>query len=295
MMNEKEKHELIKRFQEIAKNEIRLNYSKSDAPLGMTTSKIGGKPAVPADFEWPTYTGAICGDPNDEKKTRPLSFLAQINLKDIAGMDVDHLLPQEGMLSFFYDLETMTWGFDPEDKGSARVFYFSSETELQVADIPKSIDEENVIPELAVDFEPHVSLPGYGDNDELLGISPDEDLDWDDFAECRETAGGDDNEDITKLFGYPNVIQNPMEEECEACSRGFRQGNQEDYQAITEDIKADIASKAGDWMMLFQMSTVETDGFELVFGDCGSIYFWIRKQDLKERRFDKAWLILQCF
>ena len=294
-MNEKEKQNLIERFQKIAKKEIRLNYSKSDMSLDMTASKIGGKPAVPADFDWPTYTGAICGDPDDEKKTRPLSFLAQINLKDISGMDMDHLLPQEGMLSFFYDLETMTWGFDPEDKGSARVFFFSNETELQVAEIPESLDEEYVIPELAVDFESHVSLPGYGDNDEMLGLSRDEDLDWDDFTECREKAGGDDNEDITKLFGFPNVIQNPMEEECEACSRGLRQGNQEDYQAITEAIKADIAAKAGDWMLLFQMSTVETDGFELMFGDCGSIYFWIRKQDLEKRRFEKAWLILQCF
>jgi uncharacterized protein YwqG len=56
-------------------------------------------------------------------------------------MDVDHRLPQEGMLSFFYDLETMTWGGDPEDKGSARVFFFSNETELQVAEIPESLDE----------------------------------------------------------------------------------------------------------------------------------------------------------
>ncbi|MBO6309787.1 MAG: DUF1963 domain-containing protein [Oribacterium sp.] len=26
-----------------------------------------------------------------------------------------------------------------------------------------------------------------------------------------------------------------------------------------------------------------------------SIYFWIRKEDLDERRFDKVWLVLQCF
>ena len=294
-MNETEKKNLTQRFLEIAKKEIRLSYSKSDKALDATVSKIGGRPAVPADFEWPDYTGAICGDPDSEKKNRPLSFLAQINLKEIAGMDEEHLLPEDGLLSFFYDLETMTWGFDPEDKGSARVFYFPTETALHAADIPDSISEELVIPELSVEFEPHISLPGYGDNDELLGISPDEDLDWDEFAECRENAGGDDIEDLTKLLGFPNVIQNPMEEECEACTRGFRQGNSEDFKAITEDMRADIAAKASDWIMLFQMSTIETEGFELMFGDCGSIYFWIRRQDLKERKFDKAWLILQCF
>jgi hypothetical protein len=26
-----------------------------------------------------------------------------------------------------------------------------------------------------------------------------------------------------------------------------------------------------------------------------SLYFWIRKQDLAARRFDKSWTILQCY
>jgi uncharacterized protein YwqG len=86
-----------------------------------------------------------------------------------------------------------------------------------------------------------------------------------------------------------------MEEECEACTRGFRQGNPEDYKMISDAEKADITDKAKDWMLLFQMSTIEFEDYELMFGDCGSIYFWIRKEDLKERNFDKVWLVLQCF
>ena len=35
--------------------------------------------------------------------------------------------------------------------------------------------------------------------------------------------------------------------------------------------------------------------FSLDFGDCGSIYFYIRKDDLAARRFERAWLILQCY
>ncbi|MCI6583120.1 MAG: YwqG family protein [Oscillospiraceae bacterium] len=34
--------------------------------------------------------------------------------------------------------------------------------------------------------------------------------------------------------------------------------------------------------------------YELMFGDCGHIYFWIRKSDLKNRDFDNIWLVLQC-
>ena len=294
-MNDIEKQNLTKRLLEIAKREIRLNYHKSDNPLDATASKIGGRPIVPLDFKWPTYTGVICGEEKSERKTRPLSFLAQINLKEVSNMDENHLLPDDGILSFFYDLETMTWGFDPDDKGSARVFYFPEGMCTQVAEIPEELDVEFVIPELAVEFDPHVSLPGYGDNDDELGISRDEDLDWDEFIECIENAGGDDIEELTKLLGYPNVIQNPMEEECEACLRGFRQGNPEDYKVIPDTEKADITDKAKDWILLFQMSTIESEDYELMFGDCGSIYFWIRNEDLKERNFDKVWLVLQCF
>lgn len=294
-MNEAEKQELTKKLLEIARSEIRLKYFKSDSPLDLTASRIGGKPAVPEDFEWPVYTGVICGEEDSEKKTRPLSFLAQIDLKEIRALDKEHRLPEDGILSFFYDLETMTWGFDPDDKGSAQVFYFPKDRAVLAADIPEELDEEFVIPELAVSFEPHISLPDYGDKDDELGLSRDEDLDWDEFAECRANAGGDDIEELTKLFGYPDVIQNPMEEECEACSRGFGQGTEEDLAAITDAQKADIAEKAKDWVLLFQMSTIETDDFELMFGDCGSIYFWIRREDLRERRFDKVWLVLQCF
>ena len=35
--------------------------------------------------------------------------------------------------------------------------------------------------------------------------------------------------------------------------------------------------------------------FELMFGDCGHIYFYITKEDLAARRFDRIWLVLQCY
>lgn len=45
-------------------------------------------------------------------------------------------------------------------------------------------------------------------------------------------------------------------------------------------------------MLLFQLDTVEQGNFELMFGDCGHIYFYITKEDLAARRFDRIWLIL---
>ena len=49
-----------------------------------------------------------------------------------------------------------------------------------------------------------------------------------------------------------------------------------------------------EWKLLFQLDTVENGDFELMFGDCGRIYFYIRREDLAQRRFDRVWLIQQC-
>ena len=45
-------------------------------------------------------------------------------MNDIAPFDTDGILPKSGILSFFYELETMRWGFDPDNLNSAKVFLF---------------------------------------------------------------------------------------------------------------------------------------------------------------------------
>lgn len=32
----------------------------------------------------------------------------------------------------------------------------------------------------------------------------------------------------------------------------------------------------------------------MMWGDVGRLYYWIRREDLAQRRFDKVWLVLQC-
>ena len=282
------KKQLVEKLLAVAKKEIRISYKKSDNALSPLKSKIGGKPAVPNGFVWPHYTGLVYGE--EECKNRPLSFMAQINLKDIVGLDDTGLLPKSGMLSFFYELETMTWGFDPKDKGSARVFYFPDDTVLSIADYPDGLEDYAHLPELAIDFIQHISIPEYGE------YNDGNDYDWDDYNECSAECGYEHDEwgDFTKLLGYPDVIQNPMEEECEAVTRGYRQGSPEDYAKIPEEEKSDISEKSKDWILLFQMGTISDDDYELMFGDCGHIYYWIRKEDLMNCNFENTWLILQC-
>ena len=56
-----------------------------------------------------------------------------------------------------------------------------------------------------------------------------------------------------------------------------------------------LNGQESEWKLLFQMDSFMAGSFELIFGDSGRIYFYIRQQDLENRDFDKVWLILQCY
>jgi hypothetical protein len=86
----KEKSTLEECIAQIAKQEIRLSYTKAEGALPVGSGKIGGEPDLPADFVWPEFEGINYSD--NCKEVRPLAFLAQINLKDIATYDREELL-----------------------------------------------------------------------------------------------------------------------------------------------------------------------------------------------------------
>lgn len=276
---------LEKLFGEIKRTAIITKYSPAEKEIPGNKSKFGGKPYLPEGFVWPYYEGA---DFEENLKKRPLSFLAQINLAELADHDQDAQLPPKGMLYFFYELCTMRWGFDPKDKGCARVFYIEDISHLQAVDFPEDLEEDFILPETEISFMSQMDLPEYEEIAEYVT-----DLEWDSYDEEKYLYGYEDfEEDTSKLLGYANLIQGSMLLECEEASNGIYCGN---TPAVTEARQKEMLRNSRDWVLLFQMSTVETEDYELMFGDCGSIYFYIKKQDLQEKNFDNVWLILQCY
>ncbi len=284
-MDESLKKSMLETFDVLRRNTIEISYEPTEDGAHQTRSKIGGRPSVPKGFQWPYYEGESF---ENVTENRPLAFLAEIHLSEAAEYDTEGLLPSTGVLSFFYELETQKWGFDPKDMGCSRVYYFEHEEELSEVQFPEELHEDFKLPEFRLSFERNVSLPSYADYPD-----DEEDFDWDDFNELREAYGCPSEDcDVTRLLGYPDVIQNPMEEQCEIVARGYYDGG---GRQVPEELEDEICRASKDWTLLFQMGTVEHGDFELMFGDCGHIYFWIRKQDLAERNFDQAWLILQCY
>jgi len=269
--------EILDKVKDFMKNSVNIDFKFGESvPCG--GSKFGGRPDVPEDFEWTAY--------ND----MPLSFIAQFNLAEVSPYDKDGLLPKEGVLSFFYELESMQWGFDPETEGCARVFYFPPEAKLSPAPFPDELDEEYRLPEARAVMSSKMSYP---DPTDLYSVYADEcgltEEEHDEYFDAYSDISDELPEQISKLLGNPDLIQDSVLLECELVSRGIYMGS--GSTEITEEMK----KAAKEWVLLFQLDSFDSKDFCLMFGDVGRIYWYIKKADLADKRFDKAHLILQCY
>ena len=272
----------------MVKSSIRITYDEKfigECPIG--SSKIGGRPDLPSDFQWSSFYGKDCDYVAD---TRPLSFLAQINLEEINSYDKEDLLPPNGMLYFFYDLATMTWGFDPHDRGSSRVYYYTGDvSELKRTEFPSKLLEEYRLPEMPITFSTKADLPYYDEFCEWHSqCSPKE---WEEYYRVVAEMGFDSEEDkISKLLGYADLVQGSMLLECELTANCTNP----DMPILFSTASPQQKEHSKKWTLLFQLDSIETKDYELLWGDVGRIYYYINADDLKEQNFNNCWLILQC-
>lgn len=276
-----------KELEKTARNSVTLDIG-GEYKTGLT--KFGGKPDVPKDFKWCYYEGESGYD--GEVKSRPLSFLAQFDLADIVKYDTDGLLPKTGLLSFFYEFESSRWGYDPKDRGCARVFYFEDTSELSPAEFPDDLAEDMRFPEFNITACSEKSYQSY--EDFLVQRDPRSEW-WEEFESAQKSLGIEEPGECSKLLGWADTIQGNMTRECElVSSRGYYLGDGWDNVTPRDRQEAEQWANC-DWLLLFQLDSILDGGnFELIFGDAGRIYFYIRREDLEARNFDNIWLILQC-
>lgn len=267
----------------LAKESIRMMVNQiPEEKIQIGGSKVGGCPDVPSNFSWP-HT-------NDN---RPLYFLCQLNLAQIKAYDTNSLLPADGLLSFFYDAVEQPWGYDPKDYDGFKVFFFSQETSsLNRKEIPVSLYEHGNIDGAALQFKNEMTLPSWDSpySMYLEEILSEEEADsYRDFE--YEWMEEDDLSTAThRIDGYPDAIQGDMYLECQLVTNGLYCGDSTGY---NDPLRKELEAGATDWRLLLQFDT--EDDLGLMWGDSGRLYFWIREEDCKNKQFDKAWVVLQCF
>jgi len=238
------------------------------------TTRMGGLPDLPDIARWPRWNG------------EPLAFLAQLDLAELAVLNPDSPLPKEGLLLFFYDAGQRMSGLNPDDRDSWRVLYLRDPfTPVPVPPLPDGLQPEAIHPPLPVFAENGESLPDDILDGCLDGRSPRERAEMEDimdqYVQFYEAAAH-------QALGYPYTIHGDMRLECQLASNGLSCGDESGYQ----DPRAEeLGPGAADWHLLLQLDTDTRANMN--WGDGGTIYFWIRGEDLAEDRFDRAWMILQ--
>lgn len=241
----------------------------NDNDLSIGASRIGGQPDLPSGMPWPV-----------DGNTAPLSFIGQLNCAELSLSDGSGLLPKTGLLSFFYSAEQDAWGFDPKDKDSFRVLYFEDMLGIHPVDFPSGLEEHARYTPNAIKIYKALSLPDW-ENHAVRDLLNEEETDT-----YFELAAGGENQ----MLGYAGTIQSTMELECQLVTNGLYCGDAVGY----NDPRAKLLEEgAKDWLLLLQIGS-EDEKTGMMWGDVGRIYFWIRKQDLAARHFDKTWCILQC-
>jgi uncharacterized protein YwqG len=223
----------------------------------------------------------------------PLSLLAILQFHEIdahLGMN----FPPEGTLNFFYDFHTGPWGFDPAHKPGWRVIYTPAGEGTIVA------PPENLLALSPEDFQ--LTLPTRVLFQPIWSIPPDR-IAWPkqevpskvskatSYLSRRlrgnvpETANW-----CHRIGGWPDEVQSEMRATCQLAGHGIYCGNGVD----TSDpkIRSLLKIDPHEWQLLLQLDTDETvqrqDGNAWMWGDSGTLYFWITRTDLAACRFDKS-------
>lgn len=248
-----------------------------DEPVGRR-SHLGGEPLLQPSVIWPHW---------DEK---PLSLLAVLDLAELAGMEMDVDLPTEGILNFFFEAdEQMAWGFDPAHRDGWKVVF-----------TPAGVDAvERPAPPGSTTFDavfvrpvPTTTLPSLFQEPEMVALFSDDGAKERLFAVAEELEELELDSPCHQIGGWPRLVQGALWGECQLASNGLYLGDGRAYG--TERGRA-LASGADDWVLLLQVDSDEQSAVNWMWGDSGTLYFCIRRQDLAERRFDRCWGILQCY
>lgn len=213
-----------------------------------------------------------------------MAFIGQIRLEEAAPLDISNLLPPKGILFFFYDARQETYGEDLEEKGGWQVIFYEGDLSLcRPTSFPSELIGEARFTDGQVSFSNEITLPSSPELD-LAGKSwsEEETRRYEDFL-VGLTSTEDRALPHHRMLGHPDQIQEDMRIQCALVSNG-----------VTDlgDSRANaLISSARNWELLLQVDSDESLGMK--WASAGRLYYWIEREALLARQFERTWLVLQ--
>ena len=243
-------------------------------------ASLGGEPLLPVATEWPEWPGH-----------GPLSFVASVDCAALPRDGLDAAFPDTGTLLFFYfdgqvdDAESVVLADDPETWAGAHVLYVPAGTEVARADTPCELEPYARVL-LTATAQESAQDPWHPQSQAALagnGVRPDlpheQPAHVQEFLNALYELRGQGGHQIG---GHAIAVQNPVEYEIAHAVLG----------PTTSWSDPLLDTEAQRWVLLAQF---DSDGdADMMWGDCGALYWLIRPEDLAARRFEAAMFTWQC-
>ena len=240
-----------------------------------TFTKIGGKPNLPEDIEWPTVEGD------------PMSFVAQVDLNDLPPeqignlkgailvfaklTDVDYLEPnfKNYKLIHIQNLSAPEREF-PENLDNYDRFEPTYLTNfLFEGDIPQNITDEIDCLKYGTDHAP--SIDNYFDMAENY---------YEGLPEAQLVK-----DKAIKIGGYGNFMQGGGLGEFPFIERNFKNSR-------LKECVHKLAEK--DYVLFMQIFSEKDKEQKMLFGDAGIIYIYVKRSDLLAGKLENVVFDMQC-
>ncbi len=255
--------------------------------LKKSFSKIGGTPQKTLGLDWPL-----------NRDGEYLSFIAQIRMEDIKPLDRQGVLPSQGMLYFFYDAFYQPSGYENEHQHGWKVIYDEIKSSKMIKiPCPQDLETRNnevtgifeklIFYEFEIDFHSEYTIPPY-ESEFVKSLH----LDFDDLWKYEQFYFDKVNQKPHyRMLGFPDrkMVNISMPHICRRVANGMDHYplGYSGY-SLPEPI-----DKNEEWILLLQIDSDLEVGMAWGGEEMGRIYFWIRKQDLLQKNFDRCWVILE--
>lgn len=245
--------------------------SSDDKNVKVGKSKIGGKPDLPKDFEWPK---------SDDKS---MLFCAQYNLSELAKFDKENVLPKKGFFYIFLSLD-QEWN---EFNGVNQPFKFIfSETENIIrTEFPNDLEENQTFKTAKIEYFQFYTIPD-DENYKLFEFEKKyEDFYFYFYQPTDEYLIEELYEDSNKMhqiLGYDRSIQSSVVYEFASKELGLYLAESSEYKKRWND----ILKLSKTYELLLQLDCDDSNTDLSKYGGSGTYYFGLSKTDLEKKNFD---------
>lgn len=250
----------------------------NDENVKVGKSKIGGKPDLPKDFEWPRV------------KEKPMLFCAQYNLSELSKFDKESMLPNKGLFYIFLSLDEKWNEFNGINQ-EFRFLYSESEN-LNRTEFPNDLEEIQTFKTALIEYFEFYTIPD-NENYKLFEFNKKYDDFYFNFYQPTEEyiieELYEDSNAMHQILGYDRSIQSSVVYEFASKELGLYGAESSEYKKKWND----ILELSKTYELLLQMDCDDSNTDLSKFGGSGTYYFGISKTDLERNHFDNIKMSFQ--